>query len=382
MRELNFISAGNLKWLEKPEPDLEQSTDVIVRPFIASRCDGDGLPIHNKGVGKAMALGLNAGVIDPAVGHICGPIPFRGPFAIGHEAIGEVVALGADVTTLSVGDQVVIPWSISCGTCDNCQRGVTAKCTTSRVDGRTLAAYGFGPASGPYGGLVADAVRVPFADHMLVKIPQGLDPLRVAAASDNLSDAWRAVVPQLTDRPGASVLVVGGGAQSIGIYAAGLAMAHGAGLVTYTDRSHTRLTLAESLGATPMYAKRPEPVEPHDIVVEASSSARGLRAAIRSTAPGGFVTAVGYYVKTNTGTPLMHMYANDITLHIGVSSPRATMPNLLEWMAANDFAADRVTTLLADWDDAPRAYAASTTKVVLRRDPIHHPAQHRPAPPA
>lgn len=158
----------------------------------------------------------------------------------------------------------------------------------------------------------------------------------------------------------------------IGIYAAGLAIAHGAGLVTYTDRSHTRRTLAESLGATPMYAKRPEPVEPHDIVVEASSSARGLRAAIRSTAPGGFVTAVGYYVKTNTGTPLMHMYANDITLHIGVSSPRATMPNLLEWMAANDFAADRVTTLLADWDDAPRR---------LRRQHNQARAPPRPDPP-
>lgn len=97
--------------------------------------------------------------------------------------------------------------------------------------------------------MVSDLIRVPHAGHMLVRLPDGLDPLRVAAASDNLSDAWRAVVPQLRARPGASVLVVGGAAQSIGLYAAGLAVAHGARAVDYLDRSRTRVHIAESLGA-------------------------------------------------------------------------------------------------------------------------------------
>lgn len=87
---------------------------------------------------------------------------------------------------------------------------------TPAAAGRTLAAYGFGASCGPYGGMVSDLLRVPFADHMLVPLPAGLDPLRVAAASDNLADAWRAVVPHLSERPGARVLVVGGGAQSHG----------------------------------------------------------------------------------------------------------------------------------------------------------------------
>src|SRR6185312_10558549 len=148
------------------------------------------------------------------VASICGPVPFRGPFAIGHECVGQVVSKGDDVTNLSIGQVVVVPWAVSCGSCPECERGITAKCSTTRD--HELAAFGFGPASGPWGGMVADEIRVPYADHMLVPVPDGVDPLRVASASDNLADAWRAVVPPLAERPGGSVLVIGGGAQSIG----------------------------------------------------------------------------------------------------------------------------------------------------------------------
>jgi threonine dehydrogenase-like Zn-dependent dehydrogenase len=370
VRELNYLAAGKLAWVERPDPTLQTEGDALVRPFVVSRCDGDTLPIHRRGVSRAMQAGLRAGLIDPAVGHICGPVPFHGPFAIGHEAIAEVVAVGAQVQGLEVGDKVVVPWSVSCGRCANCLRGLTSKCATTREP--VLSAFGFGPASGPYGGMVSDLIRVPYAGHMLVRLPDGLDPLRVAAASDNLADAWRAVVPRLRARPGASVLVVGGAAQSIGLYAAGLAVAHGARVVDYVDRSHTRVHIAESLGAAGHVTGRGYPLRTggYDIVVEASSTTRGLRHALRSTAPGGFCTAVGYYVATNTGIPLMHMYATDITLHLGVSHPRAVLPELLEWVGRHDFPAEKVTTTLADFDDAPTAYATRTTKLVLHRDPL------------
>jgi alcohol dehydrogenase len=198
----------------------------------------------------------------------------------------------------------------------------------------------------------------------------------VAAASDNLSDGWRTVVPHLAAHPGASVLVVGGGAQSIGLYAAGLAVAHGAGTVDFLDSSSRRRRIAEDFGAR-AFERSPKSTDPrgtYDIVVEASSSTAGLRYAIRSVAPGGICTAVGYYVRTNTGTPLMHMYATDITLKIGVSHPRAVLPEVLEWIHRNDFPAERVTSLLANFDDAPRAYAEKTTKLVLHRDPPSTPA--------
>jgi alcohol dehydrogenase len=217
--------------------------------------------------------------------------------------------------------------------------------------------------------MVSDLVRVPFAGHMLVRLPNGLDPLRVAAASDNLADAWRTVVPQLRARPGARVLVVGGAAQSIGLYAAGLAVAHGAAVVDYADRSARRREIAESLGATVTRRGRrsTSPHATYDILVEASSSTAGIRYAIRSTAPGGTCTAVGYYVATNTGVPLMHMYANDITLRLGVGHSRAVLPELLAWVHDHDFPAERVTTKVADFEEAPTAYAARTTKLVLQR---------------
>jgi alcohol dehydrogenase len=260
----------------------------------------------------------------------------------------------------------VVPWAVSCGRCAQCRRGLTSKCGTTTS--RTLAAYGFGPASGPWGGVIADEVRVPFADHMLVPVPPGVPALRVAAAGDNLADAWRSVVPPLGERPGASVLILAGGAASIGLYAAGLAVAHGAGVVDYLDDDPVRREIAESFGARAMPVGKES--ARYDVVVEASSRAAGLRRAIRSLAPGGVCTGVGYYLGAGTRVPLMRMYATDATLRIGVSHARAVLPDLLAFVAQTGFEAERVTSLTADWEDAPTAYGVRTTKVVLRRDPL------------
>jgi alcohol dehydrogenase len=204
------------------------------------------------------------------------------------------------------------------------------------------------------------------ADHMLVPVPAGVPARRVAAAGDNLADAWRSVVPPLGERPGASVLVIGGGAKSIGLYAAGLAAAHDAGVVDYLDDDPARRRIAESFGARALATASAR----YDIVVEASSRAAGLRLAIRSLSPGGVCTAVGYYLAAGTRVPLMRMYATDATLRIGVSHARAVLPDLLAFVERTGFAAERVTTLTADWDEAPSAYAARTTKVVLQREPL------------
>lgn len=364
MRELHLIRSGKLAWREREAPGLEGPQDAIVRPFVAARCDGDTLPIHRP-ISRAMQVGMAVRAIDPVVGCICGAVPFKGPFAIGHECVAQVVATGAGVQNVRAGQIVVVPWAVSCGTCPPCRRGLTSKCSTT-TNG-TLAAYGFGPASGPWGGMVADEIRVPFADHMLVPVPPDVPPLRVAAAGDNLADAWRSVVPPLGERPGGSVLILGGGAKSIGLYAAGLAVAHGAGVVDYLDDDPGRREIAESFGARAS-ARPPNPR--YDIVVEASSRAAGLRRAIRSLAPGGICTAVGYYLAAGTRVPLMRMYATDATLRLGVSHARATLPELLAFVARTGFPAERVATLTADWDDAPSAYAARTTKVVLRREPL------------
>ncbi|MBB2740601.1 UNVERIFIED_ORG: threonine dehydrogenase-like Zn-dependent dehydrogenase [Microbispora rosea subsp. rosea] len=163
------------------------------------------------------------------------------------------------------------------------------------------------------------------------------------------------------------MLFLGGGAKSIGLYAAGLAAAHGAATVHYLDDDPHRREIAESLGA------EARPLEGatggvYDVVVEATSRAPGLRRALAATAPGGICTAVGYYLASGTRVPLMCMYATDVTLRVGVSHARAALPDLLDFVHRTGFPAERVTTLLADWDDAPAAYTAKTTKLVLRRD--------------
>jgi threonine dehydrogenase-like Zn-dependent dehydrogenase len=374
VRELQFIRSGRLAWRERDAPSVQDPGDAIVRPFIAGRCDGDTVPIHRP-VSRAMQAGMAVGAIDPVVGCICGAVPFKGPFAIGHECVAQVLAVGAAVKQIRVGQTVIVPWAVSCGSCPQCLRGLTSKCATTTS--RTLAAYGFGPASGPWGGMIVDELRVPFADHMLVPVPPGVPALRVAAASDNVADAWRSVVGPISERPGASVLIIGGGAKSIGLYAAGLAVAHAARVVDYLDDDPARRRIAESFGARALAPpalrrgpRRTTTSVSYDVVVEASSRAAGIRRAIRSLAPGGICTAVGYYLAAGTRVPLMRMYATDATLRLGVSHARAVLPDLLAFVERTGYAAERVNTLTADWDDAPSAYAARTTKVVLQRDPL------------
>lgn len=381
MRELTFVRTGHLEWRDRPDPTLVDASDALVRPFVAGRCDGDTVALH-RNVSRPMQAAIKVGLIDPCVAAIAGDVPFQGPFGIGHESIAQVTEVGGAVSDLKVGDIVVVPWAMACGTCYECGLGLTAKCSTltAQSPGKSLAAFGFGPTSGAWGGMVVDSLRIPYADFNLVKLPAGLDPLRVAAASDNLSDAWRAVVPPLEQRPGGKVLVIGGGGQSIGLYAAGLAVAHGASQVDYLDDREPRLSVAADLGATvhKVDTNRRKSLlssipDRYDVVIEASSKSQGLRDALRATRPGGIVTGTGYYLGTNTLIPVMDMYATSATLHVGVSHVRPRLPELLDFVATTGFPAEKVTSLLADWDDAPQAYQAHTTKVVLHRPPLDLP---------
>jgi len=376
MQQLTFVGKGALEWRDAREPALQSAREAIVRPFVAARCDGDHLPLFNS-VTTPINLGLALHYLDPIVRDLFGEQPFRGPYAFGHECVAEVVACGSDVRNVKRGDTVIVPWSISCGHCVSCGHGLTSKCSNS---GDTLiAAYGFGGAMGDWGGAVSDSLRVPYADAMLVPVPAGVDPVALASASDNIPDGWRTVAPHLQRYPGAHVLIVGGAARSIGLYAAGIAVALGAARVDYLDRSRARLEIARSLGANPVqvpatgswYRKNaPRRGGDYLISVDASASVAGLNFALRSLAPGGICTGVGYYFAPKAALSLMQMYANCSTLHVGISHPRADLPPLLELMQSGRFRPEKVTTLVADWDDAPRAFLERTTKVVVRRAPL------------
>src|ERR1700694_4038121 len=173
---------GRVHWEQAEEPVLSTAGAALVRPVAVATCD-----------------------LDVAV--LTGRYPLQGPYPFGHEGVLEVVDIGDEVTSVTPGDRVVVPFQISCGTCKPCRRGRTGNCAAHR----RLSTYGLGEMGGlEWGGFLADLVAVPYADAMLVKLPPGIDPLAVASASDNIPDGWRTVGPQLQADPGAEVLVVGG----------------------------------------------------------------------------------------------------------------------------------------------------------------------------
>ena len=373
MRQLTFIRKGRVEWQEVPELRLTGPLQAIVHPFVAARCDGDCLPLF-RSITNLMNAGIALHLLDPLVTNALGPKPFQGPFAFGHECIAKVLAVGDEVRTVSVGDQVIVPWAISCGQCFPCQNGLTAKCTRS---GNTMfSAYGFGSAMGSWGGAVSDQLLVPFADAMLLQVPMGLEPISIASASDNIPDGYRTVAPHLRRWPGAPVLIVGGAARSIGLYAAGVAVAMGSSQVDYVDHDRKRLEIAESLGANPVQVPKatawlaknvPAREGRYLISVDATASDDGIRFALRSLAPGGCCTGVGYYFFKSAKLPLAQMYLNTTTLHLGVSNPRSDLPDLLALIASRRFQPEKVTTMVASWDDAPQAFLEDTTKVVVQR---------------
>ncbi|RDI68352.1 alcohol dehydrogenase catalytic domain-containing protein [Nocardia pseudobrasiliensis] len=375
MRELNLLAPGTLRWLDRPEPKLLRDDDAIVRPFVASRCDSEWTAASS--LLRVLRFCSRARLLDPVFRDAFGAPAFAGPCAVGHECVAEVVEVGPAVAAVGVGDKVVVPFTVSCGDCDYCRRGLTAKCVTARRDSgqeRPLAWYGHGSPTGPYGGMVSDFFRVPYANHMLARLPHGLEPLRVAAASDNLTDGFRCVVPHLRHRPNARVLVVGGLARSVGLYAAGIAAACGA-QVDYLDSSPERLAVAEALGAHPKerpgLLRFPRPSESYEVVVDASNVPAGVPFSIRSTAPGGICEVPSYHMAAYTAVPLMHMTLTDITLHVGLSHPGAILPEVLAWVHDNDFAAEKVAPEVSDFDDAPKAYGTKrVTKPVLYRAPL------------
>lgn len=332
-------SPGDLAWTEVSEPDLRGPGEALVRPLLAASCDLDG-PI------------------------VQGETPITGPIEFGHECVGEVMAIGSHVSSVAVGDQVIVPFQVSCGECEACRRGLTGNCLA--VPERSM--FGFGALGGDWGGMLSDLVRIPYADGMLVRAPPGVDPLALVSASDNLSDAWRTVAPHLSGRPGADVLVLGGGARSIALYATGFALALGAGKVTYADTDPRRLAIASDLGADVVEGVPPRQFERHAIVVDGGASRESLACACRSTAPGGDCTHVGILYEPETPVPLLEMYSSGLHLHVGRVMVRAHLPAVLEFLSRHSFDPSIVTDRVVSFQDAPGALLEPHTKLVFSRD--------------
>jgi alcohol dehydrogenase len=226
--------------------------------------------------------------------------------------------------------------------------------------------YGIGAAGHSFGGALADRLRVPYADHMLVALPDGISPAVVASAGDNISDAWRTVGPFLAQTPAAPVLIIGGGASgSIGLYAVAIASALGAARVDYVDRDAQRLAIADGLGATCLDGGIPKRLGPYPITVDASAEPAGLACCLRSTEPGGVCTSTGIYYTPQTPIPLFEMYLGDVTFKTGRAHARAIIPEVLNLVQSDRLHPERVTSETATFTDAIDALLNFTTKLVI-----------------
>jgi alcohol dehydrogenase len=338
MQQLTFIKPGNFKWREVAMPRVEGARHAVVRPLAVARCDLD--------------LYIATGVV-----------PFPGPFAFGHEMVGEVVDAG-EAAGVAPGERVIVPFQISCGECAPCKRGLTGSCASVPP----YSAFGLGGGRVEYGGALSGGVLVPYADFMLVPLPTGVDPVVAASAADNISDGWRAVAPQLKDYPGASVLVVGGLAQSVGLYAAGAAVALGAGRVLYLDDNAGNRDRAIAMGAEAEPLAGRDPSEQFEIVVEAAGTSDAIGFAIRSCAANGVVTSVAMHLGATTPVPLTQAYYKGLTFHTSRASARNWLPDVAHCIACGKLHPEHVTHNILPFSAAAEAMTDPGPKLVFVPD--------------
>jgi alcohol dehydrogenase len=371
MPALTFTGPDELEWRDEDSPpSLGSDAAALVRPIAVATCDLDDMIV-------------------------AGASPFPAPFGIGHEGVAEVLDVGDAVSAFKPGDQVIVPFQVSCGLCGPCSQGRTGNCATVPW-GST---YGFGFGDAYWGGFLADLVRVPYADHMLVPQPAGVSAEAAASASDNIPDGYRAVSMLRDQWPGAPVLVVGGAAAgSIGLYAVGHAVALGSERVVYVDEDEGRRAVAERLGAHETLDEVPERLqEGFPITVDSSANPRGLELALRATAPDGVCTSTGIYFPGGSGVnaatakalprqaapsvsddppamsdaprfPLFEMYVRNTTFVTGRPHVRTVIPDALHGIASGALDPTLVTTRVVPWEDAADALVEHDwTKLVFTR---------------
>ena len=189
----------------------------------------------------------------------------------------------------------------------------------------------------------------------------------VASVSDNVPDGWRAVAPALAERPGASVLVVGGSGD-VALYAVAVAIALESEQVTYVDTDPRRLAVAERLGAEVReHAPDGARLGSFGITVDHSGHASGLQSAIRSTEPEGRCTSTSIYF-TDVALPMLEMYTRGISLRTGRVNARAIIPAVLDLIAQGRLNPEVVTAEVVPWNDADQALATLDAKTVVTRE--------------
>ena len=221
MKALVYNGPRDVQVKEMPDATIEKPTDVLVRITTTNICGSD--------------LHMYEGRTEMETGRI-----------LGHENMGEVIAVGKAVDRIKVGDMVCLPFNIGCGFCENCERGLSGFCLTCNP-GTAGAAYGFA-GMGPYSGGQAELLRVPYGDYNCLVLPDDAREKEndYVMLSDIFPTGYHATeLAQM--KAGDSVVIYGAG--PVGLMAATSAFVKGASRVFVVDTHKDRLALAKKIGA-------------------------------------------------------------------------------------------------------------------------------------
>ncbi|WP_326595800.1 zinc-dependent alcohol dehydrogenase family protein [Streptomyces brevispora] len=342
MRATVIHAPHDIRVQEVPDPAIQQPTDVVLRVLRACICGSDLWAYRGE---SARQPGQR----------------------IGHEFLGIVEETGSGVNGFAVGDLVVAPFVWSDGTCAYCAEGLTTSCPQG----------GFWGSVGSDGGQ-GEAVRVPFADGTLVKLPAAAasdDRLLAAllALSDVLGTGHHAAVGAGV-KPGSTVAVVGDGA--VGLCGVMAAKRLGAERIIALGRHQARTDIARTFGATDVVAERGEAAvaavrellggEGAHAVIEAVGTEQSMRTAVEITRDGGSIGYVGVPHGSGTGLDLGVMFDRNIALRGGVAPVRSYIPELLPDVLSGTIDPSPVFDLTIGLDEVPVGYKAMDGRTALK----------------
>src|SRR3954463_2877788 len=337
MRAVTFQAPFEVRVDEKPEPELQAPDDAIVRIEATGVCGSDLHIFH-------------------------GRVQIEPGFTIGHEYVGEVVAVGDGVTGVGVGDRVLGCFQVACGTCFFCRRGHYHKCDSGRT-------FGHGKTLGSLQGAQAEQVLVPHANLTLRRVPDGLSDEVALFAGDVMGTAYHATTAV---RPGDNVAVLGLG--PVGLSAVQTAIAAGASHVVAVDSVDARLKVARQFGATPVHLTEQDPrAEVRkltdgrgvDVAVEAVGDPRALESAIRLTSKAGTVAVIGVYAERCE----VHMglaWIKSLTMETGQANVIGHLDAVLSLLASGRVDPGPLVTHHMPLADAPEAYALYDRREALK----------------
>ncbi|WP_428266290.1 alcohol dehydrogenase family protein [Haliangium sp.] len=300
---LTFHAIGDIRHEQVADPAVEAPGDAVVRVARTAICGSDMHPYHGR------ERGLDPGCV------------------MGHEHIGEVVAVGAEVARIRPGQRVMCPFTTSCGSCFYCRRGLSARCERGQLFGWVEAGRGLHGAQAEY-------VRVPLADTTLVPIPEELSDDQALLMGDVLPTGYYCARRAELD-PGGVQAVVGLG--PVGLMAVWTARALGAERIFAIDSVPERLALAARFGATAVDYQAEDAAarvreasdgRGADAVMELVGSPAAAALAFDLVRPGGTVSMVGVHTEPRFAFSPAQAYGKNLTVRIGRCPARSLMPEV------------------------------------------------------